>query len=280
MKTAIITGGNEGIGLEITRVVAKAGFHVIMACRNIEKAEIRREGILSENREASIEVLYLDLSDLNNICSFCSLIAEKFHCIDLLMNNAGMIPTCSGQNLYGLEQAVCVNYVGPYLLTRQLIPLMPEGARIVNMISSTYVAGQLSLPEFFHRGRKGDFRRLSVYSNTKLAMMLFTFELARRLKPDRITVNAADPGIVSTNMITMEKWFDPLANIFFRPFIKSPRKGAITPVKLLLDETCAGVSGQVYAGGKIRNIPSKYRNHPMQQQLWTDTGKLVSKYLD
>ena len=128
----------------------------------------------------------------------------------------------------GLERTVSVNYVGPYLLTRKLLPLMGEGSRIVNMVSCTYAIGHLDFPDFFLRGKKGGFWRIPIYSNTKLALTLFTIDLASRVKHKDIVVNAADPGIVSTNIITMHMWFDPLTDILFSLHSVTPRKGAAT----------------------------------------------------
>lgn len=271
MKTAIITGADGGIGVEITNAVAQAGYHVVMACRNLAKAELKKTEILSAYPEGSIEVIRLDLSSLEAVLSFTAEIERKFGTVDLLMNNAGTIPTVFQQTADGFEQAVSVNYIAPYLLVRKLIPLMPEGARIVNMISCTYPLGRIDLPDFFNRGRKGRFRRLSIYSNTKLALVLFTLELSQRLRTKGITVNAADPGIVSTGIITMQKWFDPLADLFFRPLIKTPRQGAAPAIQLLLNESYAGITGQFFTAKGNKPIPPKYQNHPMQAQLWTET---------
>lgn len=280
MKTAIITGASGGIGLEITKAVVKAGYHVVMACRDTTKAEIKKEEILSNYTKGSIEIIKLDLSSLEEVSHFAFIIAQKFDSVDLLMNNAGVIPTCFEQTCDGFEQAVCVNYMAPYLLTTKLIPLMPQGARIVNMTSCTYIGGKIHMPEFFNQGKKGRFQRLGVYCNTKLAVIFFTFELSKHLQAKGITVNAADPGIVSTNMITMKKWFDPLTDIFFRPFIKTPQQGAKAAIQLLLDDKYEKVSGEVLTSGGIKKISSKLRNHPVRAQLWTETEKRIRQKLE
>ena len=151
------------------------------------------------------------------------------------MNDAGTMETGRHITEDGLERTVSVNYVGHYLLTRKLLPLMKEGSRIVNMVSCTYAIGRLDFPDFFTKGKKGAFWRIPIYSNTKLALTLFTIDLANRVREKGIVVNAADPGIVSTDIITMHAWFDPLTDILFRPFIRTPRKGAATAIHLLLD---------------------------------------------
>ena len=179
----------------------------------------------------------------------------------------------------GLERTVSVNYVGPWLLTRKLLPLMREGSRIVNMVSCTYAIGCLDFPDFFFRGRKGSFWRIPIYSNTKLALTLFTIDLANRLKNNGIVVNAADPGIVSTGIIRMQMWFDPLTDIFFRPFIRSPRKGAATAISLLLDDDGGKRTGTLNASCRVKNLSEKYTRHVQMKELWDKTEQIVGRWL-
>lgn len=280
MKTAIITGAAGGMGMEITKAVVNAGYHVVMTCRDITVGEMKREEILSACQGGSVEVMQLDLSDLDAVGSFTTGVIRKFDTVDLLMNNAGIIPTCFEQTGDGFERSVCINYIAPYLLTRKISRLMPKGARIVNMVSCTYAAGRIDLPEFFYKGRKDSFRRLAIYSNTKLALVFFTIELSKRLKPKGIMVNAADPGIVSTNIITMKKWFDPLTDIFFRPFIKTPVQGAASAIKLLLDDTCAEVTGRIFTAKGNRDISLKYKDSLVPERLWIETEKILDKYME
>ena len=179
----------------------------------------------------------------------------------------------------GLERTVSVNYVGPYLLTRKLLPLMGQGSRVVNMVSCTYAIGHLDFPDFFTRGRKGSFWRIPIYSNTKLALTLFTLDLAARVKGQGITVNAADPGIVSTDIITMHMWFDPLTDLFFRPFIRTPRQGADTAIRLLLDEDGGQRTGTFNVSGHAKPLSGKYTKHRQMQELWNRTEEIVKKWL-
>ena len=195
------------------------------------------------------------------------------------MNNAGTMETERRITEDGLERTVSVNYVGPYLLTRKLLPLMGEGSRIVNMVSCTYAIGHLDFPDFFLRGKKGGFWRIPIYSNTKLALTLFTIDLASRVKHKGIVVNAADPGIVSTNIITMHMWFDPLTDILFRPFIRTPRKGAATAVGLLLDEDAGKRTGTLNASCRPKSLSEKYTRHVQMEELWERTESIVKKWL-
>ena len=243
VKWAIITGADGGMGTEITRAVATAGYHVIMACYNPQKAENVCQRLMKETGNPNLEVLAIDLSSMHSVASFTDRILER-------------------------------------KLTRKLVPTMASGARIVNMVSCTYAIGRLDFPDFFHRGKTGNFWRIPVYSNTKLALLLFTFELSEQLREKGITVNAADPGIVSTDIITMHKWFDPLTDIFFRPFIRKPKKGASTAIGLLLDKKETGVTGQLYVNNHRKSLSDKYVNHVQKEQLWEITERLLAQWLE
>ena len=278
-KLAVITGADGGMGTEITRAVALAGYRVVMACCNLEKAETKKNQLVKDTGNADIEVEFIDLASLASVSAFAEKICARGEKLTLLMNNAGTMETGRHYTEDGLERTVSVNYVGPYLLTRKLLPLMREGSRVVNMVSCTYAVGRLDFPDFFYQGKKGSFWRIPVYSNTKLALTLFTLELADRVKEREIVVNAADPGIVSTDIITMHLWFDPLTDIFFRPFIRTPRQGAATAVGLLLDEEAGKRTGTLNASGHAVRLSKKYLPHVQQKELWNRTEEIVRKWL-
>ena len=278
-KLAVITGADGGMGMEITRAVATAGYKVIMACRDPEIAEEKRQLIMRETGNIALEIVPVNLASLSSTASFANELLQRGEVITLLMNNAGTMETRRCITEDGLERTVSVNYVAPYLLTRKLLPLMGEGSRIVNMVSCTYAIGKLDFPDFFLRGKKGAFWRIPIYSNTKLALTLFTIALSKKVKEKGIIVNAADPGIVSTKIITMHMWFDPLTDIFFRPFIRTPKKGASTAVGLLLHEAVAGVSGQLYASSHRKQLSEKYLCHVQQKQLWQETEQALERWL-
>ena len=217
-------------------------------------AEPIRQRLVNETGNANLEVMAVDLSSMASTASFADRIVERHLPVSLLMNNAGTMETGLHITDDGFERTVSVNYLGPYLLTRKLLPALTRGARIVNMVSCTYAIGHLDFPDFFRQGRKGRFWR--------------------------IPVNAADPGIVSTDIITMHQWFDPLTDIFFRPFIRTPKKGASTAVGLLLDEAVAGVSGQLYASNRRKELSDNYIYHVQKEQLWEITERLLAQWLE
>lgn len=278
MKTAIITGADGGMGTEITRAVAMAGYRVIMLCHTLFVGEERRSQLVLSTGNPNIEVMQIDLSSMESTAGVARALLDRGIGIDLLMNNAGTMSQRFTQTEDGFERTVAVNYLAPYLLTRKLLPLMHEGSRIVNMVSCTYAIGKVDR-EFFTKGRKGSFWRIPIYSNTKFALWLFTRELSNRLKEKGIRVNAADPGIVSTNIIHMDMWFDPLTDIFFRPLIRTPRQGADTAIRLLLDDEFADMTGEMFASGKLRKLKPIYKNHPQSASLWEMTENVLASYL-
>ena len=261
-KIAIVTGADGDMGMEETRAVAKAGYHTIMACYCPAKAEEKCQKLIKETGNKNIEVIGIDLANLQTVRHFADTIKERFGRVDLLMNNAGTLETGQHFTVDGLERTISVNYVGPYLLTRLLLPLMPEGSRIVNMASCVHPMGRLNFPHFFEKGCKGCFMRIWPYSNSKLAITLFTFELAKRIKKQGITVNAVDPGIVDTGII------------------RTPFQGADTAIRLLLDKEVEGQTGTFNRSRKIVNLGKKYTEHPKMQELWDRTEKIVKPFLD
>lgn len=273
-ETAIITGADGGMGQEITLALAKSGFRIIMACKEPKEALPVCERIKKDSGNEDIEVRKIDFTSLASVRAFAQEILSEGRSIHRLMNNAGLLTTRIRPTEDALEPIVSVNYVGPYLLTRLLLPLMHEGTRIVNTVSCTYAIGKIE-SEFFTKGRNGFFNRILVYANTKLALLLFTRELAARVREKGITVNASDPGVVSTNIIRMDAWFDPLTDIFFRPFIRTPLQGAATAIHLALSDKVEGESGQCYASCKLRKLSERIANHPMQGKLWDDTEALL-----
>ena len=278
-KLAVITGADGGMGMEITRAVAAAGYKVIMACRDPEIAEEKRQFIMRETGNVALEIVPVNLASLSSTAFFANELLQRGEAIALLMNNAGTMETERRITEEGLERTVSVNYVAPYLLTRKLLPLMGEGSRIVNMVSCTYAIGKLDFPDFFWRGKKGAFWRIPIYSNTKLALTLFTIALSKKVKEKGIIVNAADPGIVSTKIITMHMWFDPLTDIFFRPFIRTPRQGAATAISLLLDEDAGKRTGTLNVSCHPKQLSEKFFHHVQMKELWDKTEEIVAKWL-
>ncbi len=276
---AVITGADGGMGREITRAVAEAGYPIIMVCYTTQKGTKVKNEIIEATGNKNIELMQADLSSMQSVAELADKILEKQQPIALLMNNAGTMQTKLQITNDQIERTVAVNYLAPYLLTRKLLPLMGKGTRVVSMVSCTYAIGRVDLPYFFDKGRKGAFWRIAIYSNTKLALLLFTLSMSALTKDTGICFNAADPGIVSTPIITMHAWFDPLTDVLFRPFIRKPREGADTAIRLLLDKENEGKTGTFNLSGHTKALSDKYINHPKKELLWAESERRVKQWL-
>lgn len=272
-KIAIITGADGGMGQEHTRTVSMAGFEVIMACRNVKKAEAVCRRIKGETG-GNIHVLQLDLASVASIFTFVEEVKQRFAHVDLLLNNAGTLLHQSDQTVDGIERTVGVNYLGHYLLTRLLLPLIPDGSRIVNMVSLTIRFGKLN-HDIFTPVDPQKFNRFTTYSDSKLALLYFTLDLAEELKSRNILVNCADPGIVSTNIIRQgNKVVDTLCDLFFRPIIYSPAKGASTMLFLAITPGI-DVTGKCFARKKPVRLSDKMINSPYREPLHVKTEEVI-----
>ena len=274
-ELAIITGADGGMGQEITKELAQIGYPIIMACKNKQKATPICEQIKKETGNTQIEIREIDLASLTSINAFTEQLLKEGRPISRLMNNAGILTTPIRKTEDGLNTIISVNYVGPYMLTRQLLPLMHSGSRIVNTVSCSSIIGKIEPKVFFEKGKSGPFFRIPVYGNSKLALHLFTQELAKQIQKRGITANASDPGIVNTNMITMQACFDPITDLIFRPFIKTAAQGAATAVHLALSEEAKGKSGCCYVNCKEKKQSKRMQSHPFQRILWEETEKLI-----
>ena len=266
----IVTGATGAMGAAAVEALAAEGRAVLMACRNRAKAEAVRSNILTRIPAARLEIGELDLSSLASVRRFASGIEPGS--VTALFNNAGAISKGYFLTGDGLENSFAVNYFGPWLLTRLLAEKMPEGSRIVNMVSLTCRFVRID-PDSLRPARK-DFSQLGTYARSKRALLSFSQELARRHPGLRI--NVADPGIVASNMIDLGHWYDPLADTLFKPFCKSPAAG----VRPALSALASTVSGHYFAGRSNRPIPRRFLTPTLDLALWEATERIVLAALD
>ena len=275
-KIAIVTGADGGMGTAITQTVAKAGFHVVMACRNLEKASVVKSQIEKETG-TEIDLVQVDLASVASILRCVEEIKNRYDHISLLLNNAGTLCHKPETTIDNLERTVGVNYFGHYVWSHALLPLMGDGTRVVNMVSLTYKYGRIRDNIFTPRTKK-NFNRFSTYSDSKLAFLYFTLDAAEAWKEKGIVVNCADPGIVSTNIIRMgNKVVDTLCDIFFRPIIRKPLQGAATLLHLALSEETKDITGQCFASKKRIKISDKILNNPRRQWLHEKTEEVLAE---
>ena len=265
----IVTGATGSMGAAATRALAAKGCSVVMACRNMRKAEAVREGISADLPGADIEILPLDLSSLDSVRSFGERLGPEP--VSALFNNAGTMNRSYSLTSDGLENTFSVNYFGPVLLTLSLLPKMPSDARIVNMVSLS--CRYVSIDEGSLRPAPEDFSQLGAYARSKLAMLHFSLELARRFP--ELHVNLADPWIVDSNIIALGRWFDPLTDVLFRPFCKSPEKG-VRPALAALE---SDERNRYFVGKRCKDIPSGYSDPDLDLSLWNATEAILGNYL-
>jgi len=265
-KVAIITGANGDMGSEITKAIAKAGYTTIMACLPGERAQQTRSKIQKETN-GDIVLIPLDLASPESIFNFVEKVKNDYPLIDVLVNNAGVLYP-KNKDLDGKwDYTIMVNYFGHYILTNKLLPLFSEGGRIINVVSLTYRFGKIE-PQFFECGRHTWVQQVQNYSNSKLALLYFSLDLAEQLKEKNITVNCSDPGIVGTKIIAMNNsFFDKITRVFARPFMKSPKNGAKTAIYLALNEDVGKISGGYFKNAKKIPVLSHVLQNNEEKEL-------------
>lgn len=262
----VVTGASGSMGRVAVKKMAEEGYPVVMACRNLEKGEAIRQEILQEVPGAVIEQIELQLASRESVRQFVNALGDRK--IAGLFNNAGIKNSRYHVAESGIEHTMEVNYLAPALLTILLTPLFETEAKIVNMVSLTtkYAHIDINWPEW----GSDRFSQLRTYGSTKLAFLYFSIAYARQ-NPS-LFVNVADPGIVDSNMISMDKWYDPLADIFFRPFIKTPEQGVRPALSALHTEKqlC------YFVGKKENPIPSRFLENKLVEQLWQQLHELLN----
>ncbi|HKU43054.1 MAG TPA: oxidoreductase [Polyangiales bacterium] len=200
-KIYVITGANSGIGFEAARALARKGAHVVLACRNVDRGQAARAKILAEAPDAQLEVLELDLADLASVRDFAALIRARESKLHGLINNAGIMAIARQLTADGFEMQLGVNHFGHFALTGLLLDrlLATPGARIVNVASQASKLGRMRWDDL---DGERSYTRWGQYGRSKLANLLFTFELARRLSELRLDARsiACHPGYAATNL--------------------------------------------------------------------------------
>ena len=259
MKTFLITGASGAMGSAAVRQLASEGHTVWMACRNLEKGEAIRQQILQEYPEATLHLKELDLSSFDSVKTFAAQLKEEGVKLDGLFNNAGTMNRHFTKTRDGIETTWQVNFLSPCLLTRLLLPLLPEEAHIDNMVSLS--AHYARLDENFPLRNEKAYTQLGGYAQSKLALLLYTLELSHRVPQ---YVNMSDPWIVNTPIIHLDRWFDPLADLFFRPVCYSPEKGVRPALRALSTHE----RGKYFVGKSVRDYYPKYSKRYDMQDIW------------
>ncbi|XP_018496715.1 retinol dehydrogenase 12 [Galendromus occidentalis] len=249
-KVVIVTGANSGIGKETSRELLNRGARVILACRNSWRAVETASEFRDANPDAGVSVKQLDLCDLTSVRTFAAEILREEEKIDILINNAGTIGDTYKLTADGYEEIYQSNYLGPFLLTELLLPVLKKSApsRIINTGSLAYAGGRID-PSSFESELSKDFLSAgSRYCDSKLAMLMWTRAMAVELRNSGVTINVVHPGVVWTSFAGgMVTFGNLVARIFLFLFGRSAVSGAQTILHLCLDPAGETENGQYWA---------------------------------
>jgi NAD(P)-dependent dehydrogenase (short-subunit alcohol dehydrogenase family) len=264
-KVCIVTGANGGIGRETAFGLARQGATVVLACRDPSRAELARREIAQATRNEQIHALPLELAAPQSIDAFVSAFSASFGRLDVLINNAGVICRQRRVTQRGDEATFATNYLGPFKLTRALLPLIVEApaGRIVSLSSSLHVNATLEWDDLLFERRP--YRAFEAYKQSKLAIVVFIKALARRLHGTRAVANAVHPGVAGSD-ITRD--YGKVGLAAQRLLLMSPRRAAMAPLHLATSAAVDAVSGEYF--DRMKRVPSSplADDREAQDRLW------------
>jgi len=273
-KVVMITGANSGIGKAATLALAKMGATIVMVARSAEKGEAARSEIMKESQNNSVDLLLADLSSLESVRQLVTEFRKKYSKLHVLINNAGLFNQRRHVTTDGYENTFATNYLAPFLLTSLQLDLLKASApsRIINVSSVGHYNGHINFDDLNLEKEYGGWK---AYGQSKLALVLFTHELARKLKGTGVTVNAVHPGTVATNI-----WTRPLGPAGFimalpKLFMTSPEKGAETIVYLAFSTEAKNLNGEYLEKLKVKKSSNESYDEEIAQRLWDVSAKLT-----
>jgi len=287
-KTIIVTGANAGLGFESVKAFVHNGANVVMACRSLEKGTIARKQIIRLFPSSIIQVMELDLADLKSIHNFATTFRQSHAHLDVLLNNAAAMMVPYSLTKDGFESQMGINHLGHFALTRVLMDLLKKSpdSRVVNVSSLSHKQGMMDFDNLLFENGK-DFTPMKAYVRSKLANLLFTYELQRFFESKGIDCMsiAAHPGIANTNNPgKMERnLLMKVYKISFSYIIQPPAMGALPLIRASVDNNVK--SGEIYGPGGMLELSG----HPVlvqpkrraldienAQRLWKVSEKLTS----
>lgn len=267
-KVTIVTGASSGIGAVTARELARDGFHVFMICRNREKGEAARQAMRDATGNDDVELIVADLGRQAEVHAAVEAFTRRSSRLDVLVNNAGAINLKRSTTADGIETTFAVNHLAPFLLTSLLLPVLKAStpARIVNVSSRAHFRTHMDFDDI--EGKK-HYEGWKTYSQSKLANVMFTYELARRLEGTGVTANCLHPGVIASGFGRNER---TILNILVRigkPFLMSPERGAKTILYLARAPEVEGVTGKYFDDdtSERRSSRASY-DVEAQRRLW------------
>lgn len=277
-KVIVVTGANQGIGKETVRGLAKTGAIIVLACRDQEKTVATIDELKAESQNNNLIFMKLDLSDLRSVKEFANEFKIKYQRLDILINNAGVFSFPEKQlTKNGLEMHFGTNYVGHFYLTTLLLDLIKNSApsRIINLTSKAHHYGKIDWDDL-NSERK--YSMMSAYSNSKLAIVLFTKELQKRLESSNVKVVSVHPGVVNTHMNTNppDKWYYKLFFKFMVWTSITSEQGAKTTLHCALEDHDKLKGGAYYVDSKIAKENPMVEKDENFARLWEETEKIIA----
>jgi retinol dehydrogenase-12 len=272
-KICVVTGASRGIGFEIARALANQGARVLLVGRDRQRCNLAVDRILRENGNASVDYILADLSSQKEVREVASLL-RQYARLDVLINNVGASFPLRRESADGVEMTFALNHLSHFLLTNLLIETLraSDQARVVNVSSFLHARGQMNFEDLeYRRGYNG----LQAYAQAKLANMLFTYELARRLDGTGITVNALNPGFVATYFALDHHGFISVVRRLFTTHAITPVEAARSGVHLALSPELEKVSGSYFDGMSAVDSSSQSYDLASAQRLWQISSEMV-----
>jgi NAD(P)-dependent dehydrogenase (short-subunit alcohol dehydrogenase family) len=269
-KTVFITGATSGLGKETARALARLGATVVFTTRDIQKGEQTKQELMQTTKNNNIEVLFCDLASFVSIRTCCSDFLRNHDSLHVLLNNAAVWDYHRRESKDGIENIFATNYLAPFLLTDLLLPTLKNSApsRIINLTSGLH-SGTIHFDDLEF---KKNFSGMNAYAHSKLAIILFTRLLAKKLEGTGVTVNCVNPGMTKTNL-GRDAGF--LSRKIFRLLGKDPMRGAETSVYLASSPEVETITGEYFEKKAIKKINPETYDMDLAEKLWEISKKYV-----
>ena len=273
-KTVLITGANSGVGKSLSLFSAMKGDTVVMVCRNKLRGELARDEIIRTTGNKSVHLIIADLSSLDSVKYAADEFRSNFNNLHILINYAGINLPVRELTVDGYEKVFATNHLAYFYLTKLLLDLLKlsSPSRIINVSSNAHA--EIDIGDLMSVKKYDQYK---VYCHSKMSNILFTYELAERLKETEVTVNAVHPGVVRTNIYETVHGFPRFLIGLMMPFFISPSKSAQYILPLMYSEKFRNVSGKYFV--KTRETATKKGSYDVEvrKKLWEISEKLINK---
>ena len=273
-KVVFITGGTSGIGKAAATALAAMGAEVIVTGRKRERGESAVEKIQRDSGSERVSLMLADLAVQEEVCRLAQEFGERYDRLDVLVNNAGLIQDRRTETPDGIEMTLAVNHLAPFLLTNLLLDLLKRStpSRVITVSSEAEWWGKMDLDDLQSKLR---YRGFPVYGKTKLANIMFTYELAERLRGTGVTANCIHPGSVNTEFGKNNRSPGVLLFRAFKPFMRTPEQGADTLIYLAASPEVEGMTGKYLSDRKVKVSSDESYDESLRKRLWEVSEELT-----